>query len=267
VVGLGITAAMVPTRTLQLATDPQLILLEVDVVPHQPQRLALPQPQGQRDRPPRTVGKLGRRQQYPSALLQRIRFELDLTDARDDRVDARVGDQQPALDGGVQHRAQDPVQRDSTLREPLGHPVEQVVDVAYREPGQRLGPQWDAVGTDQAGVVVERLGLASALDDHQPLVEPLAQSQLLIRTRAMPGAGTFALQRRHLRRDLRARASSHMPPDRLARIGAPHRDIPLPTTILSSINRGAAIGHPATGLTPAHDAATEAFASVRVGRP
>jgi hypothetical protein len=85
VLSLGVAAAMVPTRSLELPPDPQLMLLEVDVVPHQPQRLALPQPQGQRDRPPRTVGQLGSSQQ-PTALLQRVRFELGLANTRDDRL-------------------------------------------------------------------------------------------------------------------------------------------------------------------------------------
>jgi hypothetical protein len=69
-----------------------------------------------------------------SPLLQRVRFELGLANTRDDRVGARVGDQQSALDGGVQRRAQDPVQRDGTLREPLGYPIQEIVDVAHRDP-------------------------------------------------------------------------------------------------------------------------------------
>ena len=73
------------------------MLLEVDVVPHQPQRLSLPQPQGQRDRPPRTVGQLGGSEQQPAALLQRIRLELGLANTGDDRVGAGVGDQQSRL--------------------------------------------------------------------------------------------------------------------------------------------------------------------------
>jgi hypothetical protein len=70
---------------------------------------------------------------------------LDLTDTRDDRVSARVGNHQSALDGGVQSRAQDPVQRDGTLREPLGHPEQErssMSRTASRASGlERSGPQ------------------------------------------------------------------------------------------------------------------------------
>ena len=135
---------------------------------------------------------------------------------------------------------------------------QEVVDVPYRDPCQRPGPQRPAVCADQAGVVVEGLGLAGALDDHQPLIEPLAQGQSLIRSwvdaperaRSLSSSATFA------------ETSVRVPPRTCRRTGLPASVLPIETypchrPSRPSVDRGAAVGRPATGAPRLTTHATE----------
>ena len=134
-----------PVQPLRLTSDPDLACVEIDVLPLQAEGLPLPEPQSQCHRPARGVWAVVSGGEDREALLDIERLELLLPDPRHDGVGARVGHESAALDGGVEARAQDASQSCGALRGALADLVEQVVDVANRQPGQWLFPQRAAV--------------------------------------------------------------------------------------------------------------------------
>nr|WP_246159576.1 hypothetical protein [Nocardioides antri] len=98
--------AVLPVVALDGAAHPHHALVQVDVLPQQSQRLALPHAERERDRPARWLERGLRGLEDAAALLDRERLHLDVLDARRPRDQRRVTGQAPPayrlVEGGPQ---------------------------------------------------------------------------------------------------------------------------------------------------------------------
>ena len=109
---------MAPGASLHGTSHAQDTGAEVDVLPHQPERLALAQPERQRDRPAGAVQPSPRRLQDGPALVRGQWLDLGPLHPRRPCQGGRVGHQPLAPDGLVEAGAQDTVHAVDHVRGP-----------------------------------------------------------------------------------------------------------------------------------------------------
>ena len=249
-------AAAVPGGVaLQRPADGEHAGVQVDVVPGQAQRLALAQPERQRDRPPGAVRLLVRDLDEPGRLLSGERLHLAFDQPRRPGPDHRVAQHLVATDGLVQGGPQDAVQAvHRARRQPVAfHPGVERLDVLGLQPVQPMGSEsGDRVALDVGAVAVQGAPAHRAGGD---VLQPVVSHSPTVGAR--PAAAARPLSRKPLELadlagDLGSGGAHDVAPVRLAVVVQTHGDPPVPVAVTTLVGAGRLVRGPSGSPVPLH---------------
>ena len=270
-------AAVAPGAPLHGTSHAQDAGVEVDVLPHQAERLPLAQPEGQRDRPACSIQPSTRGLQDGPALVRGQRFDLGALHPRRPGQGGGVGHQALAPHGLVEAGAQDAMHAVHDMGRPAV--VHQLAVEPLEGLGAQLGQPRGSEGRDDVHAQVAGVP-GAGLPPHrerqyllEPVLEPLLERDGVEQPRLLP-AVAGVLQLAHGGVELALGRPAEVPAVALPVQAAPDGDPGVPPAVGAAISRRGAVtvrgawptAHPAYPASASRIDATNRSSSARSTR-